>query len=250
VAVAVDEAGIGGRVFRRIVPLLIIVTGLILFFVLGLQHYLSFASLHLHRQQLAAWVQSHPGMAPLAYMLVYVLVVAFSVPGATVMTMTGGFLFGAVAGTFYAVTGATIGATLLFLIAKTSLGDVLLERAGGGRFERMRQGFADDALSYLLVLRLIPVFPFFLVNLAPAFLGVSLRVYVIATFFGIIPAGFVYALAGAGIGGVLDRGGEVSVAGILTPQILGALIGLALLALLPVIYKRLRRGRDTGGHSA
>jgi len=168
---------------------------------------------------------------------------------ATVMTVSGGFLFGAVAGTLYAVIGATLGATLLFLIAKTSLGDVLLARAGG-RFDRMRRGFADDALSYLLVLRLIPIFPFFLVNLAPAFLGVPLRVYVIATFFGIMPGGFVYALAGAGIGSVLDRGGAVTVGGILTPQILGALFGLALLAMLPVIYRRFHRGRDGGGESA
>ena len=235
--------------FRRIVPLLIIVAGLILFFALGLQRYLSLEALHLHRQELAAWVQAHPWTAPLAYMFVYILVVAFSVPGATVMTMSGGFLFGAVAGTLYAVIGATTGATLLFLIAKTSLGDYLLARAGGN-VGRMQRGFAEDALSYLLVLRLIPVFPFFLVNLAPAFFGVSLRVYVIATFFGIIPAGFVYALAGAGIGNVLDRGGVLSAAGILTPQIIGALIGLALLALLPVLHRHLRRGRDAGGDAA
>jgi uncharacterized membrane protein YdjX (TVP38/TMEM64 family) len=250
-AVPVDQAGIrGSRVFRRIAPLLVLVAGLILFFALDLQRYLSLDALRLHRQELAAWVHGHPWSAPLAYMLAYVLVVALSVPGATVMTLSGGFLFGAVAGTLYAVVGATIGATLLFLIARTSLGDVLLARAGEGRFERMRRGFADDALSYLLVLRLIPVFPFFLVNLAPAFLGVSWRVYVAATFFGIMPAGFVYALAGAGIGDVLDRGGALSLAGILTPQVLGALAGLALLALLPVAYKRLRRGRDGGGDAA
>lgn len=236
-------------VIRRIIPLLILVAGLVLFFALGLGRYLSFEALRLHRLELTGWVHGHPWTAPLGYMLVYIAVVVFSLPVASVMTVSGGFLFGAVAGTLYAVIGATVGATLLFLIAKTSLGDVLLARAGG-RFERMRQGFADDALSYLLVLRLIPIFPFFLVNLAPAFLGVPLRVYVIATFFGIMPGGFVYALAGAGIGGVLDHGGAVSIGGILTPQILGALFGLALLAMLPVIYRRFHRGRDGGEGSA
>jgi uncharacterized membrane protein YdjX (TVP38/TMEM64 family) len=245
----IDEAGIGGRVFRRFVPLLILIAGLALFFALDLQRYLSLEALRLHRLELADWVSGHPWTAPLAYMLAYVLVVALSVPGATVMTLSGGFLFGAMAGTLYAVIGATIGATLLFLVAKTSLGDVLLTRMGG-RVERMRQGFAEDALSYLLVLRLIPIFPFFLVNLAPAFLGVPLRVYMVATFLGIIPAGFVYALAGAGIGSVLDRGGALSASGILTPQILGALVGLALLAMLPVIYKRFRRGRDDGENAS
>ena len=234
---------------RRIVPLLILITGMVLFFALGLERYLSFEALRLHRLELTGWVQGHPWTAPLGYMLVYIAVVVFSLPVATVMTVSGGFLFGALAGTLYAVIGATLGATLLFLIAKTSLGDVLLARAGG-RFDRMRQGFADDALSYLLVLRLIPIFPFFLVNLAPAFLGVPLRVYVIATFFGIMPGGFVYALAGAGIGSVLDRGGAVTVGGILTPQILGALFGLALLAMLPVIYRHFHRGRDGGGESS
>lgn len=235
--------------FRRTVPLLVLIAGLVLFFALGLERYLSFEALRLHRLELTGWVSGHPWTAPLGYMFVYIAVVVFSLPVATVMTVSGGFLFGAVAGTLYAVIGATVGATLLFLIAKTSLGDVLLARAGG-RFERMRQGFADDALSYLLVLRLIPIFPFFLVNLAPAFLGVSLRTYVIATFFGIMPGGFVYALAGAGIGSVLDQGGAVSIGGVLTPQILGALFGLALLAMLPVVYRRFHRGRDGGGESA
>lgn len=235
--------------FRRIVPPLILIAGLALFFALDLQRYLSLDTLRLHRLALQAWVQGHPWTAPLGYMLAYVLVVTLSVPGATVMTLSGGFLFGAMAGALYAVIGATVGATLLYLVAKTSLGDYLLARAGG-RLERMRRGFADDALSYLLVLRLIPIFPFFLVNLAPAFLGVPWRVYVVATFFGIMPAGFIYALAGAGIGDVLDRGGALTVGGVLTPQILAALCGLALLALLPVIYKGFQRGRGDGGGPA
>ncbi|MFQ5519556.1 MAG: TVP38/TMEM64 family protein, partial [Mariprofundus sp.] len=149
----------------------------------------------------------------------------------------------------YAVIGASVGATALFLVAKTSLGDYLLAKAGGS-IQKMQQGFADNALSYLLVLRLVPLFPFFLVNLAPAFLGVSLRVYIIATVFGIMPAAFVYALAGSGLGSVLDQGEAVTLTGILTPEILAALLGLALLALVPVIYKQFNRKKAESGDSA
>jgi len=225
---------------KRVLPVVILVLGLALFFALGLDRYISLESLAGNRLALTAWVGAHPLLAPAAYIVTYIVVVAFSLPVATVMTLAGGFLFGAIGGTLYAVTGATIGATLLFLIARTSLGDYLLTKAGDG-IKRMQRGFAANALSYLLVLRLIPIFPFFLVNLAPAFLGVSLRTYVFATFVGIMPGGFVYALAGAGIGSVLEQGKQLTLHGILTPQIVGALIGLALLSLLPVVYKRLRK---------
>ena len=160
------------------------------------------------------------------------------------MTITGGFLFGQWLGTTYVIFAATIGATILFLAARTALGDVLHAKAGPF-LQKMEAGFQENALSYLLVLRLIPAFPFFIVNLVPAFLGVSLRVYVIATFVGIIPGTFVYATVGAGLGSIFDAGGEFSAGSILTPEIITALIGLAILALLPVAYKKVKakRGR-------
>lgn len=223
---------------KRLIPLSLLVLVLALFYAFDLGGLLSFEKLAEHRVSLLAWVEAHPVAAPLAYLLTYVVVVAFSLPGGLVMTISGGFLFGAVSGGLYAVVGATIGATALFLIAKSSLGDYLLARAGDA-VKRMQKGFAENALSYLFVLRLIPLFPFFLVNLAPAFLGVPLRIYVIATFFGIMPATFVFALTGSGLGSVLDQGGDVTVSGIFTPEMIGALAGLALLALLPVLYKRL-----------
>ncbi|NWF36506.1 TVP38/TMEM64 family protein [Mariprofundus sp. KV] len=225
---------------KRLMPLilLLLVLGLFLFFDLG--RYLSFEALREHRMLLSVWVSEHALLAPLLFMLVYVAVVAFSLPGGLVMTVTGGFLFGAVAGGLYTVVGATVGAVLLFLLAKSSLGDYLLAKAGDS-VTRMQKGFADNAMSYMLVLRLVPIFPFFLVNLVPAFLGVPLRVYLIATFFGIMPATFVFALAGSGIGSLLDQGGEISLQGVMTPEILGALFGLALLSLMPVIYKRFRK---------
>ena len=225
---------------KRVMPLLLLLIVLGLFLIFDLGRFLSFEALKEHRLLLSDWVSEHALLAPLLFMLVYVAVVAFSLPGGLVMTVTGGFLFGAVAGGLYTVVGATLGAVLLFLLAKTSIGDYLLSKAGDG-VKKMQKGFADHALSYMFVLRLVPIFPFFLVNLVPAFLGVPLRIYFIATFLGIMPATFVFALAGAGIGSVLDQGGEVSLQGVMTAEILGALIGLALLSLVPVIYKYFRK---------
>jgi len=219
-------------------PLMLLAGMLVLFFWFDLAQYISFDALAEHRVSLLSWVDQHAMLAPLAYILLYVVVVAFSLPGGLVMTVSGGFLFGAIAGGMYAVIGASVGATALFLIAKTSLGDYLLSKAGD-MVHKMQKGFAEDALSYMFVLRLVPLFPFFIVNLVPAFLGVSLRTYVVATFFGIMPATFVYALAGSGFGSVLDQGQGVTLTGVLTPEMLAALLGLALLAMIPVIYKRM-----------
>jgi uncharacterized membrane protein YdjX (TVP38/TMEM64 family) len=132
-----------------------------------------------------------------------------------------------------------VGATALFIIAKSALGDFLHTRAGPW-LQKMEAGFRDNALSYLLVLRLVPLFPFFVVNLVPAFLGVPLSTYVIGTFFGIMPGVFVFASVGAGLGSIFDKGETFSAAGILTPQIVIALIGLAILALIPVVYKKIK----------
>ena len=225
---------------RRIFPLLAIgaVLALSLYFDLG--RHLSFDVLSEHRALLLEWVSAYAVAAPLIFILAYIAVVAFSLPGGLVMTVSGGFLFGALPGGLYSVAGATIGAVALFLVAKTSIGDYLLARAGNS-VKKMQAGFAEDALSYMFVLRLVPIFPFFLVNLVPAFLGVPLRVYFIATFFGIIPATFVYALAGSGLGSVLDRGEGITMRGVMTPEVVGALLGLALLSLTPVIYKHFRK---------
>ncbi len=227
---------------KRLLPLALIATVVVLFMALDLGRFISFDSLKEHREALNGWVSTYPLLAPLAYMLLYIIIVAFSLPGGAVMTIGGGFLFGALPGGIYAVMGATMGATALFLIAKTSVGDFLMSKAGPG-INKLQAGFSDNAMSYMFVLRLVPIFPFFLVNLAPAFLGVPLRIYLIATFFGIMPATFVYALAGSGLGSVFDQGGEFSIGSILTPEMMGALVGLALLSLIPVLYKKFRKNR-------
>lgn len=230
--------------WQRMIPLLVLAVGLVAFFVFGLDEYLTFETLRENRAWLLQQVAESALLTAAIYIVLYILVVAFSLPGGAVMTITGGFLFGQWLGTAYVIFAATVGATILFLAAKTALGDLL--RAKAGPFlKKMEAGFQENALSYLLVLRLIPLFPFFIVNLVPAFLGVSLKVFVIATFLGIIPGSFVYATVGAGLGSIFDSGEAFSAGSILTPEIVTALIGLAVLAMLPVAYKkfRARRGR-------
>jgi uncharacterized membrane protein YdjX (TVP38/TMEM64 family) len=225
--------------YKRLIPVVVLIAGLVAFFTFGLQHYLTFDTLREHRVTLQTWVQTQGVVAGLVFMAIYTVAIAFSLPGGAVLSIAGGFLFGAVWGTVCIVISATLGATVLFLIAKTSFGDTLRAKAGPS-LQKMQQGFQEGALSYLLVLRLVPLFPFFIVNLVPAFLGVPLKTYILGTFFGIIPGSFVFATVGAGLGSIFDRGGEFSAAGILTPQIIIALVGLAVLALIPVVYKKIK----------
>lgn len=225
--------------FKRLLPLLVLVAGLVVFVALGLHRYLSFEVLRDNREALLTWVQQNGLLAALVYMTVYAVAVAFSLPGGLVLSITGGFLFGALLGSLYILIGATVGATALFVIAKSALGDFLRAKAGPW-LQKMEAGFRENALSYLLVLRLVPLFPFFVVNLVPAFLGVPLSTYVIGTFFGIMPGVFVFASVGAGLGSIFDKGEAFSAAGILTPQIVMALLGLAILVLIPVIYKKIK----------
>jgi uncharacterized membrane protein YdjX (TVP38/TMEM64 family) len=221
-----------------IIPLVLILV-LVAFFYSGLGRYLTFETLRENQSLLKGWVRDNGALAIISYMLAYAAVTIFSLPGGLVMSITGGFLFGTVWGALYIVVGATAGATVLFIAAKTSLGDPLRAKAGPW-LQKMEEGFQENALSYLLVLRLVPIFPFFVVNLVPAFLGVSLSVYVIGTFFGIIPGSFVFASVGAGLGSIFEAGGEFSAKGILTPQVMIALVGLAVLSLIPVVYKKMK----------
>ncbi len=229
----------GGFSLKRLWPVGIVIAGFIAFFALGLDEYVTFETLRENRQALTDFVEANIVVAVVLLMIVYAVATALSVPGGAVLTIAGGFLFGIWLGTAVVVTAATIGATLIFLIAKTSLGDPLRQRAGPW-LKKMEAGFRENAISYLLVLRLIPLFPFFVVNLVPAFLGVRLKTYVIATFFGIIPGSFVYTSVGAGLGSMFESGQEFTASGILTPEIITALVGLAVLSLLPVGYKKWR----------
>jgi uncharacterized membrane protein YdjX (TVP38/TMEM64 family) len=233
---AVQNAGTGFSL-KRLIPLLILAAGVVLFYGFGLDDYVTFDSLREHRETMLALVAAHSLLAPLIFMAVYVAVVAFSLPGGAIMTIAGGFLFGTIATASMVVVSATLGATILFVVAKTTVGDALRAKAGPW-IGKMAQGFQDNALSYLLFLRLIPAFPFFVVNLVPAFLGVPLRTYVIGTFFGIIPGTLAFAFFGASVGELLDSSEAFSVSLILTPQLWAALIALGAIALLPIAYKK------------
>ena len=235
-----SEAPAGKRPARaslplgRLLPLAVLLLGLVLFFVLGLGRYVSLDTLRDNRNALVQWVADAGFTAWLAYAGIYALIAAFSIPAGALATIVGGFLFGPAIGAGLAIVGATAGATVLFLAARYAFADYLRAKAGPA-IRRMERGFNENALSYLLFLRLIPVFPFFLVNLAPAFLGVRLGTYVVATAIGIVPGTVVYALVGDGLGAVLDAGI------IFQPRFLAPIVGLALLALLPIAYKKLRR---------
>jgi uncharacterized membrane protein YdjX (TVP38/TMEM64 family) len=207
----------------------------------GLGDILSLETLRTHRAALTGWVGENLVLAAAAYVGLYTAAVALSVPGAVVLTLAGGFLFGAAAGTALTVIGATGGATLVFLFAKAIFGPNALDRFGETA-RHLAEAIRRNAWSYLLVLRLVPLFPFFLVNLVPAFVGVRLATYVLTTVVGIIPGTLVFSLAGAGLGGVLDAGGSIRPGSILTPEILGALLGLALLSLAAIpLRKRFAR---------
>ena len=221
----------------------VFIAGFISFFAFGLDEYVTIETLREHRAMLQAQVHKYTVLAPTVFMVLYAAAIAFSVPGGLVMTITGGFLFGNIAATAYVVVAATFGASVLFLVARTALGEPLRARAGPW-LGRLESGFQRNAFNYLLVLRLIPLFPFFVVNLVPAFLGVRLATYVAATFIGIIPATFVFSSVGAGLDSLFDSGREFSAAGILTPEIILALAGLAVLALLPVAYRKYKSRRS------
>lgn len=234
---------------RRVLPILVLIVGFSAFFAFELDRFVSLEALKENRETLRMLVSDNGIVALLAFGVIYAVVIAFSLPGGLVMTLTGGFLFGAIGGGLVVVVGATVGATALFMIARTALGDVL--RAKAGPFlSKMEDGFRQNALSYLLVLRLIPLFPFWLVNLVPAFLGVSTTTYIIGTFVGIIPGTFVYASVGNGLGALIDAGQDPDLGIIFRPEILGPLIGLAVLALLPVIYKRIQARKNRSASTA
>jgi uncharacterized membrane protein YdjX (TVP38/TMEM64 family) len=224
---------------KKFAPLIVLVVGLGVVFATGLDKYFSVSTLGDHRDMLTSFVTEHYVLSAMLFCAIYIVSTALSVPGGTILTVSGGFLFGAIFGAFYSVLGATIGATLLFLAARSAFGDILRSRAGSG-IERMRDGFQKNALSYLLFLRLVPVFPFFLVNLVPAFLNVRLSTYVIGTFVGIIPGSLVFTLVGSGVGEIFARGEELSLSSVLSVEMILGFTGLGLLSLVPVIYKRVR----------
>lgn len=230
---------------ERYVPIGLLVLGLLAFFAFDLDRFIGLSVLQEHRETLLALVADHWLAMAAAYTLVYAVTVAFSIPGAVFVTLIGGFLFGTVAGSVLVILGATLGAVAVFLAARTAFGEVLKRRTGVW-LNRLEGGFREDAVSYLLTLRLIPVVPFWLVNLVPAFLGVPLVTFAWTTLVGIIPGTVVYVAVGNGLGATLEAGGDPDLGLVFEPAILLPLLGLAVLSLLPVLYKRIKGRRPPG----
>lgn len=221
---------------KRYAPLLIVVTLALMAWGMGVHHYLSFDMLRAHHQDLAAYIALYPFTSFAIYMGIYIALVGLSIPGATFMTLTGGFLFGQLIGTGLVVVSATIGATILFVSAKMA-SEGFLSRKTGPWADKMKMGFQEDAFYYLLTLRLIPLFPFVAINLVAAVFQIPLRTFIIGTFVGIIPGSFVYVSIGNALKDVILTT-HLTPKIILEPKILIALIGLGILSLLPVLYKR------------
>ena len=244
--------------WRRFLPLGLLALALVAIVASGLHRYLTLEAFIGRREQLAGWVEAHHFLALLIFVVAYTMAVAVSVPGASLLTVAGGFLFGGLIGGTAAVVAATLGATLLFMAAGTSFGAMLQARAGGF-LARLQKGFEQDAAAYMLFLRLVPAFPFWAVNLAPALLGVRLWTFVWTTFVGIIPGTFAFAFAGAGIDSValaqkqayescLASGAQgctmhLYLHQLVTPQLIVACVALGVVALIPVLLRRWRTAK-------
>jgi uncharacterized membrane protein YdjX (TVP38/TMEM64 family) len=244
--------GRNGLSVVRLLPLAVLVVIALALLVSGAGDWLSLSTVIQRHGELGVLVAENVVAAALAYVAVYIAAVALSFPGAGILTILGGYLFGWLAGTGLTVVAATVGATIIFLVARTSLGDVLRARAGGFA-ARVAEGFEADAFSYLLFLRLVPICPFWLLNIVPALFKVAPRTYVAATALGIIPGTLAYSLLGSGLGRVVEEmeaahpgcaaAGtcEIEFAALLTPAPLVAMVALGLAAVVPLVVKRMRR---------
>jgi uncharacterized membrane protein YdjX (TVP38/TMEM64 family) len=243
-----------GSAVRKWVPLAVIVALAAGIIVSGAHTLISFETIALHKAALKTRVDQNALVALLIFCTAYIAITALSIPGALIMTITGGLLFNFWVGTAAAVLSATVGATLLFLIARSSLGEALRSK-GGETVARMAEGLKADAASYMLFLRLVPVFPFALVNLAPALVGVPLKTFIWTTLIGILPGTMAFTLAASSLDGVIDErkavfdacksaGGShcklsVDLSTLVSPKLLMAFAALGLIALIPIVAKRI-----------
>jgi len=226
-----------GRRLPLIVVLLVALIG-----AFTLRDFFSFETLSENREALLAFRDAHYAATVGVFIAGYAAIVAFSLPGATIATLTGGFLFSTFPGALFNVTGATLGAIGIFLAARWGLGDRLAARmnASTGTVRRIKQGIDENQWEMLFLIRLVPAVPFFVANLVPALVGVPLSRFAITTFLGIIPGAVVYTSVGAGLGEVFARGERPDLGIIFEPQILLPILGLAALAALPMVLRAIR----------
>ncbi len=237
----IENAG-GGVSLRKLWPLLVIIAVAVLgYFTLG--EYLNFETLRDHREALIEFRDQNYLLAVLVFMAVYITIVSFSLPGAAIASLTGGFLFGLAFGSVFNILAATIGATVIFLAARYGLGAQLSRKmdASQGAVKKIKDGLRENELSFLFLMRLVPAVPFFAANLIPALVGVSLHRFVFTTFFGIIPGGIVFTWIGAGLGEVFAKGEVPDLSLIFEPHILGPILGLCALAALPILIKQFKK---------
>jgi uncharacterized membrane protein YdjX (TVP38/TMEM64 family) len=210
---------------------------ILLFLFFDLQRFLTLAALKTNRQALLDYYAAHKLIMVTGFMAVYIIQTALSLPGAAIMSLAAGAIFGTVMGTVYANIAATIGAVLAFLVTRYLLRDLVMDKFGD-RLESMNRELEERGISYLLFLRLVPLFPFFLINLAAGLTRLPLRTFFFGTMIGIIPGGFVFVNAGASLASV------DSLSGIASPRVLGSFALLGLFALLPVIYNKITRRKN------
>jgi uncharacterized membrane protein YdjX (TVP38/TMEM64 family) len=229
------------RRWTRHLPLALILAVAVIGFV-TLRDHLTFETLRANREALLAFREAHFVLMALGFALAYVAIVAFSLPGAAVASVTGGFLFGLWAGTALNVVAASLGAALIFLAARAGLGRTLAQKleTSEGTLRRVKSGLDENAVSVLLILRLVPVVPFFVANLLPALVGVPFRTFLWTTALGIVPGALVFTSIGVGLGEVFDRGESPDLSLLWAPQVIGPILGLAALAALPMVIKALR----------
>jgi uncharacterized membrane protein YdjX (TVP38/TMEM64 family) len=220
----------------RFIPIIIIFIVVIVAFALGWNNYFTLEALNKEHVFLKGYVAEHPFLATIWFILIYIALTSVALPVDTFLVMLGGYLFPEPYSLIYVTISATIGATFLFLAAKTAFEDLFF-RWASPFLKKMEKGFKENAVSYILFLRLIPLFPFWLTNIAPAFFGVPLSTYFWTTFVGVIPFAFVFTQVGAGISAILDTHQDLSLATLLNSNMRIALIGLGVLALLPIVLK-------------
>ncbi|WP_093990560.1 TVP38/TMEM64 family protein [Flavimaricola marinus] len=207
-----------------------------------LRDVLTFDTLRDQRETLIAFRDANYLLTVLLFVAAYIVIVAFSLPGATIATLTGGFLFATFPGVLFNVTGATLGAIGIFLAARWGLGERLAAKmeASQGTVKKIKDGIDENQWSMLFLIRLVPAVPFFVANLVPALVGVPLNRFAISTFVGIMPGALVYTSVGAGLGEVFARGETPDLGIIFSPEILFPILGLCLLAALPILIKAVR----------
>lgn len=229
------------RSWLKRLPILVILATALLGAAL-LRDELGFETLARHREDLLAFRDAHYLWAVLGFLSAYVVIVALSLPGGTVATLTGGFLFGLFPGVLYNVAGAGTGAVLVFLAARTGFGAALAQRleTAGGKAARLQASLRENEWSVLFLMRLVPLVPFFIANLIPAFVGTGLYRFAVSTFIGIIPGALVFTSVGSGLGEVFARGEAPDLGIIFTPPVLFPLLGLAALAALPMLLRAIK----------